>query len=65
MVCAEAGQVRAGDRLTVDGAAGRIDNLTTGESHACEPVPPHLMEMIAAGGLMAHLENRLAEKKGR
>ena len=63
VVCAEAGQLRAGDRLTVDGAAGRIDNLTTGESHACEPVPPHLMEMIAAGGLMAHLENRLAEKK--
>jgi hypothetical protein len=27
-------------------------------SFACEPIPPHLMQMIRDGGLLPHLEKR-------
>lgn len=64
LVCAEAGRVSADDRLRVDGVAGRIDNLTTGETLACDPLPGHLMEMIEAGGLVPHLAQRLARENG-
>ena len=51
--------IAPGDRLRLDLAAGRLDNLTRGETFAVTPVPPHLMAMIEAGGLMAHLKERL------
>lgn len=50
----------AGQSLAVDAAAGRIENLATGESHPCEPIPDHLMSMIADGGLVPHLEKKLS-----
>ena len=59
LVCAEAKRIRADDRLHVDPESGRIDNLTTGETLACEPIPSHLMQMIRDGGLLGHLEKRL------
>ena len=54
LVCAQARKIRAGDLLEVD-FAGRVKNLSTGETHACEPIPPHLLEMVRDGGLLAHL----------
>jgi 3-isopropylmalate/(R)-2-methylmalate dehydratase small subunit len=62
LVCAEAKRIRADDRLHVDAEAGRIENLTSGETIACEPIPPHLMQMIRDGGLLPHLEKRLRHK---
>jgi len=59
LVCAEAKRIRADDRLRVDAESGTIENLTTGETLACEPIPSHLMQMIRDGGLLAHLEKRL------
>ena len=58
VVCAEARRIRAGDLLKID-FEGKIENLTTGETLACEPIPPHLMEMVRDGGLFLHLEKRL------
>ena len=60
VACAAARRIRAGDRLRVDAEAGRIENLSTGETLACETIPPHLMQMVRDGGLLAHLEKRLA-----
>lgn len=57
--CREAGVIAAGDRLIVHPAAGRIENVTQGRSLACEPIPPHLMAMIADGGLLPHLAKTL------
>lgn len=59
LVCPDAGTIRAGDRLEVDAAAGRVDNLTQSRALACEPIPPHLLAMIADGGLLPHLAKRL------
>lgn len=63
VVSADAGKIRAGDRLRVDPEAGRIENLTRGEVLACEPIPAHLMQMLRDGGLMAHLEKRLRKER--
>ncbi|MEQ8432653.1 MAG: 3-isopropylmalate dehydratase [Oceanicaulis sp.] len=56
-----AGRISAGDRLRLDLAAGRLDNLTTSASYAVTAIPPHLMAMIEAGGLMAHLKERFSK----
>lgn len=60
LACPEAGRIRAGDRLRVDPEAGRIENLTTGETLACDAIPAHLMAIVRDGGLLPHLEKRLA-----
>lgn len=62
LVCDEACRMRAGDRLAIAPEEGRIDNLTAGESYACEPIPPHLVEMIRDGGLLPHLEKKLKRR---
>lgn len=62
--CAEAGRIRAGDELAVDAIAGRIENRTTGETLACEKIPPHLAAMVGDGGLLPHLKRTLASRRG-
>lgn len=62
VVCERAKRIRAGDELEVDFEGGRIRNRTTGEELACEPVPSFLMALIRDGGLLPHLEKRLARK---
>jgi 3-isopropylmalate/(R)-2-methylmalate dehydratase small subunit len=59
LVCADAGKIRAGDRLAIAPEEGRIENLTKNETYPCEPIPPHLVEMIRDGGLLPHLEKKL------
>jgi 3-isopropylmalate/(R)-2-methylmalate dehydratase small subunit len=62
VVCAEAKRIADGSRVRVDAAAGKIEVLDTGIVIACEAIPPHLMQMVRDGGLLAHLERRLAVK---
>jgi len=54
-------RILPGDVLTLDPAAGRIENTTRGEVLACEAIPDHLLEMVQAGGLVPHLERRLRD----
>lgn len=58
----EAGEIHAGDTLTVDPVAGSILNDSRGSRYSVEPIPPHMMAMIAAGGLMPWLKQRVAER---
>jgi 3-isopropylmalate/(R)-2-methylmalate dehydratase small subunit len=62
LVCAEAARIRAGDAIAISPEKGRIENRTRGESYACEPIPPHLVEMIRDGGLIPHLEKKLKRR---
>lgn len=57
--CAQCGRIRKGELLVVDPEKGHINNLTTGERYACEPIPSHLVAMIRDGGLVPHLEKKL------
>lgn len=59
LVCAEAETIAAGDRLFVRFSDGVIENLTQRRHLSCEPIPPHLLMMIADGGLLPHLAKKL------
>lgn len=56
-----AGAIAAGEALEVDAAAGRIASPATGRAWTVNGIPPHLMEMVQAGGLMPYLKRRLAQ----
>ena len=58
---AEAGEIVAGDRLSLDLAAGRLTNETTGRTYEFAPFPDHLTAMMRDGGLIAHLKRRSAD----
>ena len=60
VVCAEADRIQAGDRISVDARAGLIHNHTRGEQLRCEAIPAHLLQLLDDGGLLPHLERRLA-----
>lgn len=55
-------RIRQDDRVIADGTTGTIVNETTGERLTCEKLPPHLLAMIADGGLVPHLEKRFARQ---
>jgi 3-isopropylmalate/(R)-2-methylmalate dehydratase small subunit len=59
LVCAEAATIAADDKLFVRFSDGVIENLTQRRHLACEPIPPHLLAMMADGGLLPHLAKKL------
>ncbi len=59
LVCPDADTIRSGDRLAIDLKEARVHNLTQNRALVCEPVPPHLLEMLHDGGLLPHLEKRI------
>ena len=59
LVCPQAKQIRDGDAVRVDFEKSLLMNEATKQAYAFEPIPPHLLEMVRDGGLLAHLEKRL------
>ena len=55
LFCEHADQISQGDLLMVDPVLGTITNKTRSEILSCKPIPDHLMAMVRAGGLIAHL----------
>ena len=51
--------IEAGHELDLDLANGTITNMTTGVQIAADPVPEHLRRIVAAGGLVPYLEQKL------
>lgn len=58
LFCDEATTIQAGDRISADPVLGRITNHTQATQLACRPIPQHLMDMVHAGGLIAHLSSQ-------
>jgi 3-isopropylmalate/(R)-2-methylmalate dehydratase small subunit len=58
LFCEDAHRIAEGDQLMVDPVLGKITNKTRGEILSCKPIPDHLMAMVRAGGLIAHLHAR-------
>ena len=50
--------IREGDEVEVDADAGLIRNLTRGAEYHAAPIPPFMQELIADGGLMAHIAKK-------
>lgn len=63
MTCAGTDAVRAGDRVSVDLARGELINETQGTVMQGDPLPAFLLDMLADGGLVPHLERKLAAKR--
>jgi len=63
MVCAQIEKIHPDDRLRVDLTKGSVSNETSGETFAAEPLPDFLLDMLADGGLVPHLEKKLAAKR--
>lgn len=63
LVCADASRILDGDQIDFDAQAGWILNRTQGERLDCEPIPAHLLVMLSDGGLLPHLEKRLAGRR--
>jgi 3-isopropylmalate/(R)-2-methylmalate dehydratase small subunit len=59
----EEGAIAEGDELDLDLASGRLRNLTASHSFALTPVPPHLLAMAEAGGLVPLLKQRFQAKE--
>lgn len=59
VVCPEVAAIRPSDTLALDLGSGRLTNDTSGRVLACEPVPDHLLTLLADGGLLSQLEKRL------
>lgn len=51
-------RIKDGDELDIDVSAGRITNLSTGESIAFDPVPTFMMDMLAGGGLVEYVKRK-------
>jgi 3-isopropylmalate/(R)-2-methylmalate dehydratase small subunit len=64
LIFPDAGEIRAGDQLCVEAGAGRVENLSQGWTREMTRMPPHLIAMIEAGGLIPHLKRRLSADAG-
>lgn len=51
-------QIKQGDILEVDVATGVIKDLVTGKSFKARGMPPFMQELIADGGLIAHIKRQ-------
>jgi 3-isopropylmalate/(R)-2-methylmalate dehydratase small subunit len=63
MVCAAADGIQQDDRISVDLVNGRVTNETSGVTLRGEPLPAFLLDMLADGGLVPHLEKKLASRR--
>jgi len=51
--------ISEGNEVTVDAGTGAITNLTTGKTYQATPVPPFMQQIIAAGGLINYVAERV------
>lgn len=63
LVCPDAPTVAPGASVACDLDRACVHDLATGRVLACEPIPAHLVAMIRDGGLLPHLEKRLAARR--
>ena len=51
-------KIKADDTLRVDAAAGRIENLTTGDVFQAHPLPGFVQDIARAGGLINYIKEK-------
>lgn len=60
LFCPSLEGVAEGDKVSVDLVQGLVINHTRQQQFSCEAIPPQLMAILAAGGLMPYLKARFA-----
>jgi 3-isopropylmalate/(R)-2-methylmalate dehydratase small subunit len=61
LTCPQAGRIGDGEAISLDARAARITRAD-GEVLACDPIPPFLLDMVQAGGLVSQLKRRLERR---
>lgn len=61
LTCERAEEITEGERIDFDAAAGRIVRAG-GEVLPTQPIPGFLLDMVAAGGLLAQLQQRSSRR---
>jgi len=51
-----------GDVLEIDPTTGTIKNVTKGLEFSAHPLPPEIMEIVRAGGLMEYVKRKLGKE---
>ncbi len=51
-------EIKEGDEIVVDPAAGEMKDLTTGKTYTAQPFPEFMQKIIKAGGLIHYLKNK-------
>ena len=59
--CQQVDRIAAGDVIEIDFEQGKITNVTKGEQYASSTIPPHILQLIQDGGLVAYLKKHSAE----
>jgi 3-isopropylmalate/(R)-2-methylmalate dehydratase small subunit len=54
--------VKEGDMLEIDFGRGVVENLTSGGEYSFPPLPPFLLNLIEAGGLVRYVQRELHGK---
>ena len=61
--CDAAGEaIRSGDEIEVDLVTGAIKNLASGETYQAAPFPEFMQGIMASGGLINYVQNKLDRK---
>ncbi len=62
--CPEVGRIETNDVIEIDLEQGKITNTSKGEVYKCSMIPPHILELIQEGGLVAHLKKHSVRQAG-
>ena len=65
LTCPDAGDLAEGDAVALDPVAGTVIRPADGRVLACDPIPPFLLAMVRAGGLLPQLRQRFAAIRRR
>lgn len=57
LICPQATAICEGDELEVEFLSGEIRNLTQKTAYRADPLPPNIMELVNAGGLIEYIKN--------
>lgn len=57
----ESEKISQGDNLDVDMANGTVKNISKNEEYKFTPIPPFMMELVDAGGLMNYATKEIKE----
>jgi 3-isopropylmalate/(R)-2-methylmalate dehydratase small subunit len=56
--CPDTDKIKKGDVVDIDFTNGVIHNETSGEKYLCSTLPPHILELVQAGGLIGYLKKK-------
>jgi len=62
LVSNEVDRIRQGDQISINAATGELVNTTKNETCRCDSLPPKLLQMVEAGGMVPHLQQQLQQQ---